>query len=381
MNRMMGLLVGLAASALLAGAAGAQQPAIRIAAVEPLTGAVSVFGQQAKKGVELALAEINAAGGVLGRRLEVDFIDNRCAPAESVKAVSDIISEKKHVAIFDGLCSSAVLAMMPLAERANMPMLVANASATSITEKTGIGGNKWVFKYNPTDHSLAEAMIRFLQEKGMVDRIAVLAEDTDFGRGGGDAWDKGLAKAGKRLLSADFFQQGTADFTSALTKLRAARPSAIATYSVGADFQNMVRQVRAFNLGIPLTGRLLTDVIPKDVLESGALDGSTSVQNYTSEIDTPANKTFVAAYRRMHANETPSGISMASYESMKLLADAINRAGKTDGDAIREALQKTKFPAMLGGFVEFDEYNLAHNFAVVMIIEKGVVKIAGLSRT
>src|SRR5262249_3396523 len=161
------------------------------------------------------------------------------------------------------------------------------------------------------------AMVRHLESKGMVDRIAVLGEDTDFGRGGGDAWEKSLAKIGKKLLSKEYFQQGTADFTSALTKLRASRPQAIATYSVGADFQNIVRQVRAYNLGIPLTGRLLTDTIPKDVLESGALDGSTSVQNYASELDTPANNAFVAAYKKLNNNEVPSGISMASYEAMK----------------------------------------------------------------
>jgi branched-chain amino acid transport system substrate-binding protein len=318
---------------------------------------------------------------VLGRRLEADFIDNRCNPAESVKLTTDVISQKRHVAIFDGLCSSAVLAMMPLAERASMPYLVVNASATSITEKTGKAGNKWVFKYNPSDHTFADAMVRHLQSKGQLGQIALLAEDSDFGRGGGDAWTAALAKVGAKLQSTNYFQQNTADFTSALTRIRSQKPSAVAVYSVGADFQNIVRQVRGFNFGIPLTGRLLTDAIPKDVLESGALDGSTSVQNYASEIDTPGNRAFVAAYRKMHNDEVPSGISMASYESMKIFADAIRRAGRTDGDAIRDALQATRFPALLGGFVEFDDFNLAHNFAVILVIEKGVVRVAGLSKT
>ena len=131
------------------GGVQAQTGPIIIGGSAPLTGGVAHFGQNSRWGSEMAIAEANAQGGVLGRKIEIEFQDNRCNPAEAVKSVTQMLAEKKYVAIYDGLCSSAALAIMPLVERAGVPFIVANASATSIAEKSGVGGNKWTFKVNP----------------------------------------------------------------------------------------------------------------------------------------------------------------------------------------------------------------------------------------
>ena len=138
--RIMRLIAAAAALAALAYAelAQSQEGPILIGASIPLTGGVSTFGQHSRWGAELAVSEANAKGGVLGRKIEVDFQDNRCNPAEAVKSVTQMLSEKKYVAIFDGLCSSAALAIMPLVERAGVPFVVANASATSIAERSAL---------------------------------------------------------------------------------------------------------------------------------------------------------------------------------------------------------------------------------------------------
>ena len=114
----------------------------------------------------MAAAEANAKGGVNGRKIEIDFQDNRCNPAEAVKSVTEMLSSKKYAAIFDGLCSSVALAIMPLVERAGVPFIVANASATSIAEKSGVGGNKWTFKVNPSDASMPDALVAWLDKEG-----------------------------------------------------------------------------------------------------------------------------------------------------------------------------------------------------------------------
>src|SRR5204862_4759466 len=131
-----GLLLGVTTTLLSA------QPSspIVIGSSIPLTGGVSTFGQHSRWGSELAVAEANAAGGVLGRKIEIDFQDNRCNPAEAVKSVTQMLSDNRYVAIHDGLCSSVILAIMPLVERAGIPLVVANGSATAIAEKSGVGG-------------------------------------------------------------------------------------------------------------------------------------------------------------------------------------------------------------------------------------------------
>ncbi len=372
-------LVTLALSLAGATAALAQEP-IRIGSAIPLTGGAAFFGQHARWGTELALAEVNAAGGALGRKVEVNFQDNRCNPAEAVKSVTQMLGDKKHVAMLDGLCSSAVLATMPLVERAQVPLVVANASATAIAEKSGVGGNKWTFKVNPTDASLAEAMVGWLHKEGKAANIAFLGEDTDFGRSGMLGFEAALAKRNLKLASQDFYQQGTADFTAVFTKLRAQKPASIALYSIAADFQNLIRQYHGFGLGISLTGRMLSDQIPKEILASGALDGSTAVQPYTPEVETAGNKTFVAAFQKMHGNP-PNLVSYMSYETTRVLVDAIRRAGKAEPAAIRDALEKTKVPSLLGDDIEFDRNNLAHKNAVILMIKGGQVVILGFSRT
>src|SRR5215217_1350251 len=193
---------------------------IVIGASIPLTGGVSTFGQHSRWGSELAIAEANAAGGVLGRKIEIDFQDNRCNPAEAVKSVTQMISDKKYVAIFDGLCSSAALAIMPLVERAEIPFVVANASATSIAEKSGAGGNKWTFKVNPTDASMLDALVAWLDKEGKAGNIAFLGEDTDFGRAGSTGLEAALKKRNHKLAMVDFYQKGTADFSTLFAKIK-----------------------------------------------------------------------------------------------------------------------------------------------------------------
>lgn len=346
----------------------------------PMSGGLAFFGQHARWGTEMAIDEANAAGGVLGRELVVEFQDNRCNPSEGVKSVSQMLSEKKYVAILDGLCSSVVLAIMPLVKRAGVPLIVANGSASAIAEGSGVGGNEWTFKVNPADAGLARAMVGWLNKEGKAENIAVLAEDTDFGRGGADAFRGALQEIGLDLMSEDFYQQGAADFTSVFTKLRAQKPDSIALYTVGADFQNLIRQYFANDVGIPLTGRLISDHIPQEILDSGALDGTTTVQPYTPELDTEANEVFKAEFMKRNG-ELPNLLSFESYETTKVLIDAIKRAGSDDPAKIRDALETTKMESILGSIIEFDENHLAHNNAVIMRIVDGKVVVLGLSKT
>ncbi|MET0209687.1 MAG: ABC transporter substrate-binding protein [Variovorax sp.] len=377
-------VIRIVTAALIAGAsfaASAQtgQPIV-IGSSIPMTGGVSTFGQHSRWGSELAIAEANAAGGVLGRKIEIDFQDNRCNPAEAVKSVTQMIADKKYVAILDGLCSSVALAIMPLVERAEIPFVVANASATSIAEKSGVGGNKWTFKVNPTDASMLDALAGWLDKEGKAGNIAFLGEDTDFGRAGSSGLEGALKKRGKKLTDIDFYQKGTADFSTVLAKIKSRKPQLLALYAIDADFQNLMRQWYSAGGGIPLTGRVLVDQVPKEIMASGFLDGTTSVQPYDPSIDTPGNKAFVEAFTKKNGT-APILVSFEAYETTRILIDAIKRAGNTDPAAVRDALAKTKYQSILGSTLEFDANNLIHNNAVILGIQGGKVVVLGFSKT
>ncbi len=379
-NMRMAIATALVAASINPGLAQTDSGPIMIGSSIPLTGGVAAFGQHSRWGAEMALAEANAAGGALGRKIEIDFQDNRCNPAEAVKSVTQMLATKKYVAIHDGLCSSVALAIMPLIERAGVPFVIANASATSIAEKSGIGGNKWTFKINPTDASLLNALVGWLEKDGRAGNIAFLGEDTDFGRAGTAGFEAALGRRKLKLASIDFYQKGNADFTAVFTRIKARKPALLALYAIDADFQNAIRQWYSMGGGVPLTGRVLVDQVPKEIMDSGFLDGTTSVQPYDPSFDTPANKAFVEAFRQRN-NVAPTLVSFESYESIKVLVDAIRRAGSTDPAAIRDALAKTRLPSILGTTIDFDENNLARNNAIILTIKGGKVVVVGLSKT
>ena len=383
MNKIRSFLAGPALGALLAfgpAPAQAQGEPIIIGSSIPLTGGVASFGQHSRWGAELAISEANEQGGVLGRKIEIEFQDNRCNPAEAVKSVTQMIAAKKYVAIHDGLCSSVALAIMPLVERAGIPFVVANASATSIAEKSGVGGNKWTFKVNPTDASLLKALIDWLEKEGRSGNIAFLGEDTDFGRAGASGLADALKLRNRTLASVDFYQKGMADFTSVFTKIKAQKPGMLALYAIDADFQNAIRQWYGMGGGVPLTGRVLVDQVPKEIMASGFLHGTTSVQPYDPSVDTPGNRAFVEAFTKRN-KVPPILVSFESYETTKILIDAIKRAGSTDHAKVRDALATTKFQSILGSTIEFDANNLAHNNAIILSIQGGKVVVRGMSKT
>ena len=379
-TRVSALLGALALSALATGAPAQTAAPVRIAATLPLSGGVASFGEAARWGAEMAIAEANVAGGIKGRPLQLDIQDNRCNPAEAVKVATQMLADPGYVAMFDGLCSSAVLAIMPVVQRASIPYVVATASATSISDQSGKGGNRWTFKFNPSDATMATAMVEWLAKEKLADKVAFLGEDTDFGRSGASGFEAALAAKGQKLLMQDFYQQNTPDFSAVLTRVRAAKPSVLAIYALAGDQKNIISQIMAMGLRVPLSGRLITDVIPAEILASGALDDSTSVQPYSPEIDTPENKAFVTAFTAKYGR-APNSISYSAYDAMRTLVNAIGTAKAIEPAAVRDALEASSTKSLLGGEIKFDANNLAHNLAVIVKIEKGKAKVVGLSGT
>ena len=120
--------------------------------------------------------------------------------------------------------------------------------------------------------------------------------------------------------------------------------------------------------------------MPKEILASGFLDGTTAVQPYDVSVDTPANKAFVEAFTKRN-NEAPMLISFESYETINILIEAMKRSGDATPEKIRDALTQTKYPSMLGPTLEFDKNNLIHNNAIVFGLKGGKVVILGMSKT
>jgi branched-chain amino acid transport system substrate-binding protein len=375
-------LISCLLTALLAGTAAAEEP-IRIGASEPMTGTAAVFGEQAKWGAELALSEINAAGGVLGRKLELVVEDNRCNPAEAAKVATKLLDENKVVGLLGALCSSATLATMPLVARAQIPFVISIATAATIAQQSGVGGNPWVFKINPADDTMAQAMVEHLKAEG-VKTLAYMAEDTDYGRGGVQGFIDAATKAGITSLPPEFFPQSTPDFSILLAKIESQKPDRIVGFFLRSDNDNIMRQVEAMQLKIPFTGRIdlhsATMAVSPDFLKAGGLDGTSAINPYQPDWDDPKNLAFVEKFKKA-TGQAPLQMGPYEYEAVYVLVDAIKRAGSTDPNAVAAALKTTDYPSILGASYRFDDHNLAHNNALIQAIKGGQIKVVALSKT
>jgi len=358
----------------LSGPACAQN--ILIGVSTPVTGPAAVASEWERWGIDLAVEEINGAGGVLGRKIETIILDNKCNPSEAVNVANKLV-EAKVVAIIGSHCSSAHLAAMPIIKEAKVPMITGIASNPQITDQSGVGGNDWAFRINPSDKAMMDALGAYLGDKKMFKTVAIVGEDTDFGRGGAAAFQAVAEKAGINIISSDFHPQNVPDYTSILTRLQQRRPDAIATFQLGGDSLNFLRNAMQMGVHIPYTGRVELGGRNLQIIEAGGMEGSISAWTYSHEISAPQNQAFVAKIKAKY-NSVPYLQTWGSYDSMRIIAQAIVLAGDVDPTKVRDAIKGLKFTTVFGKEVTFDEHNQAGKFVVLQAVNNKKITVADL---
>src|SRR5215470_11760427 len=368
------LAVAFLAGLTMAGPARAQNIVIGVST--PITGPAAVASEWERWGIDLAIEEINGSGGVLGRMVEVLVFDNKCNPSEAVNVANKLV-EAKVVAIIGSHCSSAHLAAMPIIKDAKVPMITGIASNPQITDLSGVGGNDWAFRINPSDKAMMDALGAYLGARQLFKTVAIVGEDTDFGRGGAAAFQAVAEKAGLSILSTDFHPQNAPDYTTILTRLQQRRPDAIATFQLGGDSLNFLRNAMQMGVRIPYTGRVELGGRNLQIIEAGGMEGSISAWTYNHEIATPENEAFVAKIKARH-DSTPYLQTWGSYDSMRIIAQAIREAGSVDTTAVRDAIKRLKFTTVFGKEVSFDAHNQAGKFVILQAVSGKKVIVADI---
>jgi branched-chain amino acid transport system substrate-binding protein len=370
----MSWVVGMVGAMSVAGSVSAQNIVIGVSTAA--TGPAAVASEWEMWGVNLAIEEINAAGGVLGRKLEVLVMDNKCNPSEAVNVANKLV-EAKVVAIEGAHCSSGHLASMKIIQDAKIPMITGIASNPQITALSGKGGNEYAFRISASDTSMMEALGIYLGQKKPFKTVAIVAEDSDFGRGGSDAFKAVAEKAGVQIISTDIHPQNTPDFTSILTRLQQRRPDAIATFQLGGDAINFLRQAMQVGVRIPYTGRIELGGRNLPIIEAGGMEKSISAWQYSALADSPQNKAFAEKIMAKHKSE-PYLQTWAGYDCIRVIAQAIKEANSTDGTKIKDAMKGMSFTNVMGKTVKFDEYNQAGHWVALHTVVNRKVTLADL---
>lgn len=356
----------LVASTLILASCSKQSEAIKVGEYASLTGKDASFGQTSHKGLTLALEEINAAGGVLGKKIELLTEDNQTKSGESATAAKKLITRDKVVALFGEVSSGRSLEAAPIAQTAKIPMIAPAATNPKVTE-TG----DYIFRVCFIDPFQGTAMAKFARDDLKAQKVAILFSVSN-------AYSVGLAKFfretftqnGGEVVSELSFSEGDKDFRAQLTAVKAAGVDAVFVPSYYTEAALIVRQARSIGINVPFFGGDGWEA--PQLLEIGgeALEGCFYSTHFSPENDAPAVREFVQKYRARW-NETPDAFSALGYDAGYVFADAVKRAGATDGPALRDALAATKNYAGVTGITTINEHRDATKPATILAIKGG----------
>jgi branched-chain amino acid transport system substrate-binding protein len=342
------------------------QDEIVIGEYASLTGGSASFGQSSHKGTALAIDEINAAGGVLGKKLKLITEDDQSQAGQPATIARKLISQDKAVAILGEVASSKSLEAAPICQQNKIPMISPASTNPKVTE---VGD--YIFRVCFIDPFQGTVMSKFAQSKGWKN-VAVLTDvKQDYSVGLAEFFIKDFKESGGQIVKEQKYSTGDKDFKPQLTSIKAAKPDAIFVPGYYAEVSLIAKQARLLGIKAPLLGGdgWVGDSLLK--VAGNALDGSFFSCHFSSADKSPVVQGFVEKFKAKHNGETPDDMAALGYDSAMILADAIKRAGSTEPEKLRDAIAATKEHQGITGKITLDEHRNANKPAVILTIGNG----------
>ena len=331
-------------------ASHAAEGPIRIGQVIPITGEAAEAGRYQKYGAELAVEQVNKAGGIKGRKIELVQEDDKTTNPGAVAALQRLLEDKEIPAIIGSIRSTQVQAMLPTVKEAGIPFMIGGTNY-GLTHQ----GNPWVFRFRPHDGFSAKVIAKFAVEELKLKKLAVYHSTDAFGSGGRDNVVKALQDLKVEPVLVQGFNNGEKDFTAVLTALRQSGADGLITYfTFSVDNGIFAKQLKQLGIKVTWVGSPAIVAVDGRKLAGEALYGTYGVSDF--HVDGSAkSKEFTAAYRAKY-NVEPDLYSSWCYDAVSVLAEGMRRAPDLKPESIRQAIMGIKnFPGAEG------EYNFDAN--------------------
>lgn len=325
---------------------------IKVGVVLPLTGEQAKFGEIEKNSLLMGLDEINKAGGVNGRMIELLIEDDTGKPDVGRSAVEKLISQDKVVALTGGYSSSVTYAVCAVAQQRKIPFLVCTGSADKITEQ----GWDYVFRIAPPVSEYPKALNSFLAEIVKPQSVAILHENSLFGQSGAKEFAEQCEKSGIKVLIKDGYESGAVDFKPLLIKVKAAKPDLVYMISYVMDAALLMRQSKELNFNPKLfVGGGAGFTLPEFANNAGdAAELVFSADLWSAQLPYPGAKEYSENFQKRFGSATEYHGAEA-YASIYVIADALKRAKETSPEAVRDSLASTDMMTAFGP-VKFVSY-------------------------
>jgi branched-chain amino acid transport system substrate-binding protein len=340
---------------------------IKIGAYLSLSGPDSTFGTDTREGIELAVEEANAAGGVRGKRVRVIYEDDKSTTYEAVQKVRQLIDRNKVVALLGEIASSRSLAAGLIANTSHVPMITPSSTAVSVTRN-----RRWVFRTCFTDDQQGKVGARFIRNELKKTRVGIFfAAQDPYSSGLARAFREEMKKLGGEIVVDKGYQKGETNFRTYLSELKAADAEMIFVPNYYNEMVLIARQAR--EIGIPGSKFVGGDGWDSSNLVEGAgaeLEGAYFTNHYAPDVPSEQSKKFVTRFREKFGHE-PTSLAAQGYDSAMFLFYAIERATEITPAAIRDALETAKdFKGATGNMTMDKDHNANKPVVVVQITDK-----------
>lgn len=364
------LSLGLIATLLFAFACttggGGGSDKVRIGVFMSMTGDTANFGISSTNGIKMAADEVNAAGGINGKQIELLVQDDRSDASEAATIVTKFVTQDQVHAILGEVASGRSIAAAPIAQNAKIPMLTPSSTNPEVTKK----GN-FIFRSCFIDPVQGAAIAQFGAKTLHAKRAALMVDrKQDYSTGLEKVIKEVFTKLGGEIVLTQSYQSGDQDFNAQITDIKGANPDVIFVPGYYGDVGLFAKQARDKGVTVPLVGGDGWDSPSLYKIGGSALNGSYFSNHYSPDDADPIVQKFVNDYKSRYGM-VPDALAATAYDAAHIMFDAIKRANSLDGSAIREALAATKeFPGVTGK-VTFNENRDAVKPIVMVKIEEG----------
>jgi branched-chain amino acid transport system substrate-binding protein len=330
-----------------------------------LTGPTFNFGQSAINGVLMAASEVNQAGGINGRKIDIVIEDDKGSPEEAARLTAKLIDQDKVIAIIGGGTSGNSRAAAPKAQASHIPMISPSSTDPAVTQT----GN-YIFRACFVDTFQGEVMASFAVNTLKAKKAAILTDfNSPYSKGLTDYFKLSFGRLGGTIVSEQTYTQGDADFKGQLSTIRSAEPDVIYIPGYYGEVALIAKQARLIGLTQPLLGGDGWDAPELWQIGGDALNGAYISTHYSPDNPSPEIKQFVDSYKQRYGHALPDAHAALAYDAARLLFAAIAGTRSTDGDKLRESLAQTKNFEGVTGVISMDANRNAVKPAVVLKLE------------
>jgi branched-chain amino acid transport system substrate-binding protein len=337
-----GTFMGIGAVFLLAGGLGWAQDTIRIGFFAPITGPAAADGASAKNAVELGVKEVNDAGGIRGKKVDLIVYDDRLNPQEAVAIANKLIEKDKVVGVVSGAYSGPTRVTAPIFQKAGMPMVAGYAVHPDVTwDPKEKRPNDFCFRNGFLGEIEGAAAAEYAVKNLKAQKVALIFMDNDFGRAISAGFAERAEKLGAKVLTKQMYKfPGEKDFRPFLTRIKESNPDLIFAAGYYAEAAAIVRQAKELGITSKIMGEEGFDS-PKFLEIAGpAAEGVVIATNLDRDDPRPVVQNFLKNYRSTY-KEDADMVGASSYDALMILVNAIKKSG-TDAKAIQKALLETK---------------------------------------